>query len=603
MTRRPIAVSGLIGIALAISSCAEEQVESRNLPGAAFGPDHEAMRRHALQPIRLRQVRRPRPAANGIAPARQTAAGPQFVEAALPVILSKVDTQLYRRGYLAQRYLSPGYDASFTELTLWLERYSALESARAIYRLARRRKPSGAVMPKRPPGSAPPPLTVPPALDPSPKLPGRPRLSKEDREKASALRRSITGAISGRRLSRAAELLDGTATRLLGAARADALRARLGHLLLQRGRFATAYRVTAAAAKRSTRYVTLAPWIAGLSAWTLERWPDAITHFERLARAGNDHQWLMAGAAYWAGRSHARAGDAASANHWFGRAAAYSRTFYGALARQRLGLAPAFDWRQPIADPDSFRTFVSSKTGRRIVALVQIGAYNAAGRRLLYLYRQQGQSNPETMLAIAVAGRMPAAAFRLAEQMARRDGRWFDIALFPVPVWRPTNRFKTDWAIIFAVMRQESGYRPAAVSGAGARGLMQIMPNTARFAAGQAGIRFAGTGALFDPAVNLQLGDQFLDYLLARPTIERNLLFAFAAYNAGEGSLSNWRVRSDPLLFAEAIHFRETRIFVERVLYNLWAYRARLGQKAPSLQALADNRWPLYVHQDPANDR
>ena len=54
---------------------------------------------------------------------------------------------------------------------------------------------------------------------------------------------------------------------------------------------------------------------------------------------------------------------------------------------------------------------------------------------------------------------------------------------------------------------------------------------------------------------------------------------------------------------AEAIHFRETRIYVERVMFNLWAYRARLGQQAPSLTALADSRWPLYVRQDPGNER
>ena len=86
--------------------------------------------------------------------------------------------------------------------------------------------------------------------------------------------------------------------------------------------------------------------------------------------------------------------------------------------------------------------------------------------------------------------------------------------------------------------------------------------------------------------------------MLARPAIQGNLFFAVAAYNAGEGNLNKWKLRDDPLLFIETIHLHETRGYVERVLYNLWVYRLRLGQEAPSLAALASDKWPQYIAQD-----
>lgn len=619
-----------IVLAVSTAACAEQEVERRVMPGAAFGPDFEAMRRHTLQPIRLRQRRPSAPKVAGrIAPARQTAAAPQTIEAAFPTVLNKVDTQLYLRAFaaqrrrdwkqadrflaavtdkrligslLAQRYLGT-YDASFTELSDWLEKYGDHHGADRLYRLAQRRKPAGAAMPPRTKSRPLRALPFPAAEDRSPDLPAPPRLSADDRAAASTVRRAITGAMSGGRYSRAAELLDANATRLLGAARADALRARLGHLLLQRGRFRAALRVTAGASRRSWRYVSLAPWIAGLSAWSLSEWKEAADHFERLANARNDHRWLIAGSAYWAGRSHASAGDAPSANHWFGRAAVYNYTFYGLLARRRLGLPSAFDWRPPVADPEPFRRIVRSDRGKRIIALVQIGAYTEAGDRLLRWYFEQAEEDAETFLAIALAARMPSAAYQIAIRLARRDGRRFDVALFPTPIWRPVGRNQVDRAVVYAVMRQESLYQPAAKSHAGARGLMQIMPGTARFTARQISLRFRHDWELFNPSINLRLGESFLRYLFARPAIDRNLAFTFAAYNAGEGNLARWRVRKDPLLFTEAIHFRETRIYVERVLFNLWAYRARLGQAAPSLKALAADRWPLYVPLDPSPER
>ena len=132
---------------------------------------------------------------------------------------------------------------------------------------------------------------------------------------------------------------------------------------------------------------------------------------------------------------------------------------------------------------------------------------------------------------------------------------------------------------------------------------MQLMPATAGFIAGK---RFRGRARnqLYDPALNISLGQKYIEHLIGNDMIKGNMLLVAAAYNGGPGNLSRWRKRAvrnrfiDPLLFIESIPSRETRIFIERVLSNLWIYRRRLGQDAPSLDALAAGETPFYKSLD-----
>ncbi|MEC8164825.1 MAG: lytic transglycosylase domain-containing protein, partial [Pseudomonadota bacterium] len=171
-----------------------------------------------------------------------------------------------------------------------------------------------------------------------------------------------------------------------------------------------------------------------------------------------------------------------------------------------------------------------------------------------------------------------------------------------MPDWVPKDGYKVDRAMIFALIRQESGFKPKAKSKAGARGLMQLMPRTAGFMAGK---RFRGhrRHALFNPEYNIELGQSYVQHLLAFPGIDGNLFYTTVAYNGGPGNLNRWRRTSeyqdDPLLFIESVPSRETRAFVERVLTNLWIYRYRLGQPTPSLDAIAAGTWPRYNRLDP----
>ena len=96
----------------------------------------------------------------------------------------------------------------------------------------------------------------------------------------------------------------------------------------------------------------------------------------------------------------------------------------------------------------------------------------------------------------------------------------------------------------------------------------------------------------------IRFGQAYLEHLLQWSPIGANLIYVAAAYNAGPARVARWReqigIDDDPLLFLESIPMREPRVYVKKVLTNLWSYRARLGQPQPSLEALARNRWPIY---------
>ncbi|MEQ9449317.1 MAG: lytic transglycosylase domain-containing protein, partial [Rhodospirillaceae bacterium] len=183
--------------------------------------------------------------------------------------------------------------------------------------------------------------------------------------------------------------------------------------------------------------------------------------------------------------------------------------------------------------------------------------------------------------------------------------RYYDAALYPLPAWELENGYSVDRALVFAFIRQESRFNTNAKSPAGARGLMQLMPRTASFVAKDNSLRGGRLNELYNPQLNLDLGQRYLELLMGDDLVRGNLFMLAAAYNGGPGNLNKWLRRmnypEDPLLFIESIPSRETRLFIERVLSNFWLYRLRLGQEVPSLDAVAAGRWPYYFALDGAN--
>jgi soluble lytic murein transglycosylase-like protein len=170
-----------------------------------------------------------------------------------------------------------------------------------------------------------------------------------------------------------------------------------------------------------------------------------------------------------------------------------------------------------------------------------------------------------------------------------------------MPALKPSGGFSVDPALVYALALQESRFDARAVSPAGARGMMQIMPATAAYVLGDSSLRGNGMARLNDPSVSLDIAQRYLHMLVSLDVVDGNLIRVLAAYNNGPGNLARWAPaashRDDPFLFIEAIPVGETRAYVQRVLAYSWIYASRLGLPAPSLDALARGDFPRFHPQ------
>ncbi|MGA9847246.1 MAG: lytic transglycosylase domain-containing protein, partial [Roseiarcus sp.] len=176
-------------------------------------------------------------------------------------------------------------------------------------------------------------------------------------------------------------------------------------------------------------------------------------------------------------------------------------------------------------------------------------------------------------------------------KIATIRGYAFDAMAFPssgVPAFLPLAH-SADLASVYAVARQESEFLWRAASGAGAKGLMQILPSTAASTARRAGVAYDPVRLIVDPAFNTQLGAAFLGQVME--DIGGSPELAFAAYNAGPGRVAQWIAaygdprngKADLVDWIERIPFDETRDYVQRVSENLGVYRQRLADEPPAL--------------------
>jgi soluble lytic murein transglycosylase-like protein len=198
-------------------------------------------------------------------------------------------------------------------------------------------------------------------------------------------------------------------------------------------------------------------------------------------------------------------------------------------------------------------------------------------------------------LALSVRLSLPQASLTLARNLLDR-GKVYMAGLYPTPTWQPEDGFHVDKGLLFALIRQESGFNPYAKSYVGARGLMQLMPGTAHHVRSMQGLTRLSRNELYNPAKNMKLGQDYLTYL--QDEMGGNLVQMIAAYNAGPGNVHRWADNlptDNPLLFIESIPYQETRNYVMHVMSNLWIYHRYFKGKDPILSAMAKNQWPSHV--------
>jgi soluble lytic murein transglycosylase len=321
-----------------------------------------------------------------------------------------------------------------------------------------------------------------------------------------------------------------------------------------------------------------ARWRAAWVRWLEGQVPAAEQAFARVAaRAGSKHRGIRAGAEYWRARALERLGREDEARERLEHVAEHhSTSFYAGLAEERLGRKPPDGDPPPAVAPPSFpaelagahaeRARLLDRLGLRRFARLELDAASSPDvprRSLVQAYEAIGAFAPALRLAHVLPTASPAPP--------RPD-------LYPLGYWdvvRPTARARNvDPLLVLAVIRQESLFDPEAVSPAGARGLMQLLPATARRIRQAEGGAPPTSAALADPVTNVDVGVALLARLLA--TYNGSAVKALAAYNGGEDAVAKWERRyagREPDEFVELISFRETRDYVKAVLRNYRLYR------------------------------
>jgi soluble lytic murein transglycosylase-like protein len=508
--------------------------------------------------------------------------------------LGKVNDDILKGHVLAARYLASATKPKYQELRAWMADYAELPQAEAIYKLATSKGIKGF-------GSLKAPVkgylhgTGIDTSDDGATWENDAFDSERGTVRSRALKAKFRSHLKKNDPAAALALMTSAEAKSLDRLDVDELKLSLAADHFAGGRDAEAAAWATQVAERSGAEMPAAHWVAGLAQWRQGKPELARRHFEDVANRDDASPWMVSASAFWAARANLVSRRPEVVNHWLEIAATYPRTFYGLLARQALGYETLFSWETPPFTEADADTLMRVPGTKRALALLQLGDNAAAEEELRKIYPRATKGLRQSMLVLAQAGDMPALAVRLG---GMAPGLVNDAAAFPVPDWTPKGGWQVDKALVYAFVRQESSFNPKAKSGAGASGLMQLMPATATAIAGQQ-VR----DRLGDPELNLGLGQKYLTKLMSEEPVSGNLLMLAAAYNAGPGKLSQWlasmKHNNDPLLFIESLPSRETRAFVERVMTNFWIYRSRLGQQSTSLDAIAAGAWPMYEGVDP----
>ncbi|KQZ62446.1 lytic murein transglycosylase [Sphingopyxis sp. Root1497] len=354
-----------------------------------------------------------------------------------------------------------------------------------------------------------------------------------------------------------------------------------------------ALRLSLACTANGGAWATQGAWVQGLAAWRLHDYRTALAAFDRVAREAPDSE-LRAAAYYWAARAAMAAGEPAAVQPRLRSAATNEETFYGLLAAETLG-QPS---NNPTvrADRSAWRALEEQSNVRAAIAFAEIGEDKYAGDLIRHQARIGNAEQHERLIGIAGALSLPETQLYLAHNTPQ--GRKLAAATrYPQPKWEPNGGWRVDPALVFAHTLQESRFQRTAVSGAGAMGLMQVRPGTARDLARWNGDA-SGPGDLKTPAVNMDFGQRYLEYLSRDGSTGGQLPKVIAAYNAGPAPIARWqtevRDQGDPLLYIESIPYWETRGYVGIVLRNYWMYEAQQGKPSVSRAALAQGKWPRF---------
>lgn len=448
-----------------------------------------------------------------------------------------------------ERLFHPSHVATYDELAAWLETYSDLPMADRVYTLAMRRLPDGAAEPKRPGGLI-------------------------SRTWASLTSPGVNDPAKAARVALNNDDLPG----------AYEMGQQIGDW-----------------------------WTAGLAAWRMDQHAEAFRAFEHVAQDPTEDPWVRSGGAFWAARAAGQSGRQERVVEYLRQAARWPATFYGQIALHQLGEEPVIENMGPRpyeatlqrasltpeplgVDTRALNAFIQSdEDARRTVALYEVGRRSDAELAARNGLRAASGDN--------AARQMWAGLYRLVSsgRAAQSEASRIDAIRYPMPELQPMGGFTIEKALVYAIARKETDFNANARSGAGAYGLMQVMPTTAAHMTGDQGY-VRTPQRLLDPAVNMKLGQDYVNRLFQIESFQGDLLKTVASYNAGPGpmlaAIRKLGADADPLLLIETIDVPQAREYVEKVVAAYWIYQRMMGAPVKTLEALAAGARAVPIRLD-----
>lgn len=453
------------------------------------------------------------------------------------------------------------YAASYEDLTAWLAQYGDLPGAKKIWELAKKRKPAG-------------------APDPAPPA-------------AVAAGHNWTN-LDAAQIQAEMALADPGPTDPKAARHA-----------LNSGDFDAALKAGDSNGDRFT---------AALAAFRKGDVADAFRRFQAIGLDVSEDPWARSQGAYWAARTAIAKGEPERAPALLKIAAQYPNTFYGQIAERQLGLEPQIRHGgayQP-AGPIAYEAATGKAAGIEVeeTELQAFSANDARAHRALALAELGQKADSALELRAGLAGAKDDAERAHWTALAQSIGQMFAKSPeqqfindqdYPMPELKARGGITVEKALLYALIRRESAFNPRAVSWAGAYGLMQVMPTTAGQLEGDDRLRRM-PAMLFEPSINLRVGQDYLAWLMNQNGIEGDILRAVAAYDGGSvpviTALKTLPADADAILVIETIPVPESRDYVKRVMASYWVYRRLLGQDTRTLDAVAAGAHTVHISID-----
>ena len=376
----------------------------------------------------------------------------------------------------------------------------------------------------------------------------------------------------------------------------------ISRALIYKKKYETAYKISSNHGMKEGSDFAAAEWLSGWIALSFLNDPlIAKDHFKNFYNNVN-YPISTSRGAFWLGRSYEKLGDREQSRIWYSEAAKYLTTYYGQLAFLKLNPNEKFELNKDMLVDNKYRYIFFNKELVKIIYLLDELKKDKYTKFILRHLANDNIGKGSEVLAAELATSIERYDFAIQiSKISSYQKRFHNKFNYPIISTPKTinGRKIPESAFILSIIRQESEFDLSANSHAGAKGLMQLMPYTAKLVSKQAKLPYSKSRLTKDPEYNINLGSHYIAGLILQ--YDGVYPFAVAAYNAGPNRVKYWKkLNKNPqkkqinyVDWVELIKFRETRNYVQRVLENYNVYRYIL-EKKPILMKDFFKEQPLF---------